>query len=118
VEAYREIIAKAVAMLKTDRFACFVVGEVRDRDGIYRNFVGDTIAAFEDAGASYYNEAVLITATGSLAIRAGKQFSVSRKLGKTHQNVLVFVKGDPRKATEACGAVEIDDGLFEAEAVD
>lgn len=118
VEAYREIIAKAVAMLKPDRFACFVVGEVRDRDGIYRNFVGDTIAAFEDAGASYYNEAVLITATGSLAIRAGKQFSVSRKLGKTHQNVLVFVKGDPRKATEACGAVEIDDGLFEAKAVD
>jgi DNA modification methylase len=118
VEAYREIIAKAVAMLKPDRFACFVVGEVRDRNGIYRNFVGDTIAAFEDAGASYYNEAVLITATGSLAIRAGKQFSVSRKLGKTHQNVLVFVKGDPRKATEACGAVEIDDGLFEAEAVE
>lgn len=118
VEAYREIISKAVAMLKPDRFACFVVGEVRDRDGIYRNFVGDTIAAFGDAGASYYNEAVLITATGSLAIRAGKQFSVSRKLGKTHQNVLVFVKGDPRKATEACGAVEIDDGLFEAEAVD
>lgn len=118
VGAYREIIAKAMAMLKPDRFACFVVGEVRDRDGIYRNFVGDTIAAFEDAGASYYNEAVLITATGSLAIRAGKQFSISRKLGKTHQNVLVFVKGDPRKATEACGAVEIDDGLFEAEAVD
>lgn len=118
VAAYREIIAKAVARLKNDRFACFVVGEVRGKDGIYRNFVGDTIAAFEDAGASYYNEAVLITATGSLAIRAGKQFSVSRKLGKTHQNVLVFVKGDPRKATEACGAVEIDDSLFEAEAVD
>lgn len=116
VAAYREIIAKAVGMLKPDRFACFVVGEVRDHVGIYRNFVGDTIAAFEDAGARYYNEAVLITATGSLAIRAGKQFSVSRKLGKTHQNVLVFVKGDPRKATEACGAVEIDDSLFEAEA--
>ncbi|MHB0973942.1 MAG: hypothetical protein ACYC0P_06845 [Thiobacillus sp.] len=118
VAAYREIIAKAVAMLKPDRFACFVVGEVRGKDGIYRNFVGDTIAAFEEAGARYYNEAVLITATGSLAIRAGKQFSVSRKLGKTHQNVLVFVKGDPRKATEACGVVEVDESLFEAEAVE
>lgn len=118
VAAYREIIAKAVAMLKPDRFACFVVGEVRGKDGIYRNFVGDTIAAFEDSGARYYNEAVLITATGSLAIRAGKQFSVSRKLGKTHQNVLVFVKGDPRKATEACGVVEVDESLFEAEAVE
>lgn len=118
VEAYREIIRKAVALLKADRFACFVVGEVRDKQGIYRNFVGDTIAAFEDAGARYYNEAILITSGGSLAIRAGKTFSVSRKLGKTHQNVLVFVKGDPRKATEACGAIEVDESLFEAEAVE
>ena len=44
---------------------------------------------------------------GSLPIRAGKQFLASRKLGKTHQNVLVFVKGDPKKATQACGTVEI-----------
>lgn len=118
VNAYREIIRKAVGMLKPDRFACFVVGDVRDKDGIYRNFVSDTIAAFEDAGARYYNEGVLITPAASLAIRVGKQFSATRKLGKTHQNVLVFVKGDPRRATEACGLVAIDDGLFEVEAVE
>lgn len=116
--AYRVIIAKAVAMLKPNRFACFVVGDVRDKQGCYRNFVGDTVQAFEDAGARYYNEAILITSTGSLAIRAGKQFSASRKLGKTHQNVLVFVNGDPKKATEACGTVEIDESLFEAEPVE
>lgn len=107
VAAYREIIAKTVARLRDDRFACFVVGEVRDKDGIYRNFVADTIQAFIDAGARYYNEAILVTAVGSLPIRAGKQFSASRKLGKTHQNVLVFVKGDPKRATEACGEVEV-----------
>ena len=28
----------------------------------------------------------------------GKQFSASRKLGKTHQNILVFIKGDGKKA--------------------
>ena len=33
----------------------------------------------------------------------------SRKLGKTHQNVLVFVKGDPRAAAEAAGPVEVAD---------
>lgn len=43
---------------------------------------------------------------GSLPIRAGKQFTASRKLGKTHQNVLVFVKGDPRDAADACGQLE------------
>jgi DNA modification methylase len=102
---YREIIASAVGMLRPDRFACFVVGDVRDRRGFYREFVSDTIAAFRDAGARLYNEAILVTPVGSLAMRAGKQFEISRKLGKAHQNVLVFVKGDPRKATAACGPV-------------
>ena len=30
----------------------------------------------------------------------------SPKLGKTHQNVLVFVKGDPKRATEAVRKVD------------
>ena len=107
--AYRSIIAQSVARLADNRFACFVVGDVREKRGMYRNFPGETIAAFQDAGAVLYNEAILVTAVGSLPIRVGKQFSSGRKLGKTHQNVLVFVKGDPRKATEACGPVEVAD---------
>lgn len=106
-EAYREIIAKACARLKPNRFACVVVGEVRGKDGNYYNFVGDTVQAFIDAGLKLYNEAILVTAIGSLPIRVGKQFSASRKLGKTHQNVLVFVKGDAKKATAACGEIDV-----------
>jgi hypothetical protein len=53
-----------------------------------------------------YNDAVLVTAVGSLPIRVARQFEISRKLGRTHQSVLVFVKGDPRRATEAWGVVE------------
>lgn len=106
---YRAIVAASVARLRADRFACVVVGDIRDKRGMYRNFVSDTISAFQSAGAALYNEAILVTSVGSLPIRAGKQFEVARKLGKTHQNVLVFVKGDPRKATEAVGAVEYGD---------
>lgn len=106
--AYFEIIQKTAPLLKADRFACFVVGEVRDKKGFYYNFVGDTVEAFKAAGLSFYNEAIILTAIGSLPIRAGQAFSVSRKLGKTHQNVLIFVKGDSKKATEACGEIEID----------
>jgi len=106
---YRDIIAKSLARLRDDRFACIVVGDIRDKRGMYRNFVSDTIAAHQDAGATLYNEAILVTAVGSLPIRVGKQFEAGRKLGKTHQNVLVFVKGDPRKATEAVGSVEYGD---------
>src|SRR6185369_14575929 len=71
---YRQIIAACVRMLKPNRFACFVVGDIRDGKGIYRRFVSDTEQAFEDAGARLYNEAVLVTAVGSLPIRVGRQF--------------------------------------------
>lgn len=102
IAAYRNIIGAALNKLKPDRFAAFCVGDFRCKKGFYRNFIGDTVAAFEAAGARYYNEAILVTAVGSLPIRVGKQFTAGRKLGKTHQNLLVFCKGDPKKAAAAC----------------
>lgn len=93
-QAYFEIIKKSCSMLKEDRFAVFVVGEVRDKQGAYRNFVCDTIKAFQDAGLNYYNEIILANVIGSLAMRAANQFNNSRKIGKNHQNVLVFYKGN------------------------
>lgn len=102
VKAYRLIIARACARLRNDRFACFVVGDFRDGKGNYRNFVSETIAAFLDAGLSLYNEAILVTSVGSAAMRVTRQFEAGRKMCKTHQNVLVFVKGDGRKAADSC----------------
>jgi hypothetical protein len=123
LEAYRAIIAKACARLRENRFACFVVGDVRAPDGAYRNLPGETIAAFQDAGLKLYNEAILVTAAGSLPIRAGRQFEASRKLGKTHQNVLIFIKGDAAQAAKHIGpcdfGAEIDpETAAEAESLD
>lgn len=101
-EAYSKIIAAALARLKPDRFACFIVGDIRDDKGFYRGLPELTVRAFEEAGAKKYNEAVLVTSVGSLPIRISRQFDAGRKLGKTHQNILGFVKGDPRRAAEAC----------------
>lgn len=95
-DAYRGIIAKTVSKLKINRFACFVVGNVRDRQGFYYDLCGETIQAFESAGAKYYNEIILVNSCGSLPIRITKQFEAGRKIGKMHQNVLVFYKGDPK----------------------
>lgn len=99
--AYYSIIAAACARLADDRFAAFVIGEVRDRDGIYRNLVGHTVDAFTAAGLGYYNELHLVSPVGTLPMRTARQFVVSRKVGRTHQSVLVFVKGDPKKAAAA-----------------
>ena len=96
-EVYFSIIKKAVAQLKDDRFACFVVGDVRDKKGFYYNFVSDTIQAFKEAGIELYNEIILVNVVGSLAIRVRRQFNGGRKVGKMHQNVLVFYKGDTKK---------------------
>ena len=104
--AYRSIVSACVAMLKPNRFACFVVGDFRDDKGFYRNFVSDTITAFQDAGTVLYNEAIIVTAVGSLPIRAGRQFQAGRKLGKTHQNVLVFYNGDTKAIRQEFGDVD------------
>lgn len=100
--AYREIVRLSLARLKPDRFAAFVVGDYRRHDGTYANFPGESIAAFEAAGARLYNEAVMVTQAATVGLRVSGQFDANRKLGKTHQNLLVFVKGDPRRAAQCC----------------
>jgi DNA modification methylase len=104
--AYGRIILRAVGALKPNRFACFVVGDFRDKRGFYRDFVSLTIKCFRDAGAELYNEAILASSVGSASMRVTKQFNAGRKLVKTHQNVLVFCKGDWRKAADAISMVE------------
>jgi len=100
VNVYKQIIKKSINQLKDDSFACFVVGDFRDKKGFYRNFVSNTIEAFELGGAKLYNEAILVTSVGSASMRVTKQFISGRKFAKTHQNVLIFCKGDWKKASQ------------------
>jgi hypothetical protein len=99
-DVYREIVRRAADRLRPDRFACFVVGDYRDRKtGNYRNFVSETIAAFRAADLHLYDHAILVVQVASLSMRASRAFRANRKLGKVHQNVLVFIKGDADQAT-------------------
>lgn len=91
LQAYKSIIKKACAKLKPGALACFVVGEVRDKNGNYIGFVPDTIKAFMETGMHYYNEAVLLNSVGTAAIRARRNM-YNQKLVKLHQNILVFKK--------------------------
>ncbi|MEW2580140.1 class I SAM-dependent methyltransferase [Streptomyces syringium] len=100
-ETYRTIIAESVRCLARNRFATWVVGEVRNSTGYLRGLVQLTIAAQEAAGARLYNDAILVNPLGTTPMRLGAQWSASRKMGRHHQYVLTFVKGDPRKATAA-----------------
>jgi DNA modification methylase len=91
LELYESIIAKSCKLLKVGGYACFVVGEVRDKNGFYIGFVPDTIKAFEKCGMKFYNEAILLNAIASASMRANGNMK-SKKLVKVHQNILVFKK--------------------------
>lgn len=92
-DEYSDIIYKACQCLEPNRFACFVVSEVRDNKGFYRGLVPFTIAAFKRAGMQFYNEIILVNQVGSMPIRVKKMFGDYRKIGRVHQNVLVFYNG-------------------------
>lgn len=110
-KTYKRIIDISCKKLKENRFAVFVVGDIRDKKGFYRNFVDYTKKCFNDNGFLTYNEIILIDMLGTAMLRANSQFK-SRKVVKTHQNVLVFYKGDPKKIKENYGEIEIDESVF------
>ena len=104
---YNRIIHNCCELLNDDCFAVFVVGNIRDlKTGGYYDLAGDTVRAFTKEGLLFYNDALLLNAVGTLSIRAPRQFNVSRKLGKQHQNVLCFYKGDQKNIKTKFGKVE------------
>jgi hypothetical protein len=88
---YESIIDKSCKLLQRGGYACFVVGEVRDKNGYYIGFVPDTIRAFEKCGMRFYNEAILLNPVASASMRANGNMK-TEKLVKIHQNVLIFKK--------------------------
>ncbi|ANS03616.1 DNA modification methylase [uncultured Mediterranean phage uvDeep-CGR2-KM21-C345] len=91
IKAYTSIIDKSCKLLKDGGFACFVVGEVRDKKGNYLGFVPDTIKSFKSCGMNYYNEAILLNPVASASMRANGNMKTN-KLVKIHQNILIFKK--------------------------
>lgn len=93
-KVYEEILSNTYRKLKSNRFACIVTSEVRDKKGSYRMLVQNTIEIMVRAGYKYYNDIILVNSVGTLPLRAGRFMSSTRKVGRRHQNVLIFYKGD------------------------
>jgi 16S rRNA G966 N2-methylase RsmD len=108
LDAYGRIISLSCERLRQDRFACFVVGDFRSPSGELRSFPSETILAFKAAGLSFWNDAVLLTAVCSLPIRVRAGMEKSRKLGRAHQSVLIFLKGDSQRAMKFLGPIRVE----------
>ena len=91
---YESIFKQATDRLKDNRFAVIVIGDIRDKNGMYRNFVRDNITMFERLGYSLYNEMIYLQMLATAPHRAERNMK-KRKVVKTHQNILTFYNGDP-----------------------
>jgi len=89
---YKDIIKKSCDALKDDGFACFVVGNIRDKEGNYRNFINETIQYFMSSGMVLYNEAIFLENGLNTAAMRSKKYMRNLKLVKVHQNILIFKK--------------------------
>lgn len=92
INYYDEIINKSCKLLKSGGYACFVVGDIRDKKGNYRDFISHTKKAFIKAGCPLYNEVILLQPLGTAMLRAGRIFEAGKKLTKVHENILIFKK--------------------------
>ncbi|MDY5785585.1 hypothetical protein [Corynebacterium sp.] len=94
--------------LRPDRFAAFIVGSVRDKRGDLRDMKTCMVNAAPD-GWHLANDAVLVNNVGAAAIRAKATFEKGRALQRTHQDILVFVKGDRKTAARRLHTIEVAD---------
>lgn len=106
LEGYGSIIKKSFAKLKDNRFFVIVVSEIRDlsktsnyKIGKYKGFVNKTIDLAEESGYHFYNDLVLINSNMNASRVSKTYFERNRKIPSMHQNVLIFVKGNPDLAT-------------------
>ena len=54
----------------------------------------------EDNGLHYYNDVILINSSMQAGRISNVYFNRNRKVASTHQNILMFIKGNPDLATE------------------
>lgn len=94
-KVYEKVLKNTYNKLKNDRFAVIVTSEVRNKKGEYIRLVPNTINIMVEAGYIYYNDIILINSVGTLPMRTGRHMNAGRKIGRRHQNVLVFYKGNP-----------------------
>jgi DNA modification methylase len=100
---YERILHQSVEKLKPNSFMAMVVGDVRRRGdlkqpkGSYILLPHRTIDILSKLGVFLYNDIVYIN-YGNV-VNQQRYMETYRKVGKIHQNLLIFNKGDWKKAS-------------------
>ena len=103
-EEYERILINSVSKLKPNRFMAIVVGDVRRRgdikqpNGSYILLPHRTIDILYNQGIFLYNDIIYVNDGHPTTSKL--YMNKYRKVGKIHQNVLVFNKGDWKLAAK------------------
>ena len=100
--------------MRDDTFAVFVVGPVRNSKGDLMDMKMLMLQCARQIGWHYVNDAVLVNSYGTAAIRAARMFTGTRTITRVHQDIVVFCKGDRKKAAARCGDVQVAELAAEA----
>ena len=107
IKILNNAFTSAISCLKNNRFAVIVVGDIRNKQGYYYDFIGDIKSIFKAQGMPLYNELILIEPSGTLSQRV-QCYMRNRKVGKCHQNVLVFYKGNVKEIPNNFPVIDFD----------
>lgn len=97
VEIMDNILSNSIKCLKDNRFCVIVIGDVRDKKtGFYYSIESDIIKIMQKNNVGLYQELILQTPIGTKAFAANNIWRF-RKIGKIHEKVLIFYKGDQKQ---------------------
>lgn len=107
LSGFKDAMGNACSHLVSDSFVVIVIGDARSKkgDGSYYGLTADTVNVMRELGLRLYNELVIIDPVGTLAVRSERQMRASCKVGRGHQTMLVFVKGNAAKAAKKIAPV-------------
>lgn len=102
VEAVGTVVAECERVLKRDRFATWITGDVRDKNGHLRRLPSKVDDAHESAGFALVNDTIIAAPLGGKFGVIWRNWDPTRSATRIHQYAHTFVAGDRRAATAAC----------------
>ena len=100
LQAVRDAAQASYDALAEDRFIAWVIGDLRSPKGHLRLLPERTALILEEVGFRPVNQHILVTPVGTMHRMLRRWWTNTRSAGRTHQHVIVMVKGDRRKAVE------------------
>lgn len=100
LDAVGEAASACYDALSDNRFIAWVIGDLRGPKGQLRMLPERTALILEQSGFTPVNHHILVTPVGTMHRMLRRWWTNTRSAGRTHQHVLVMVKGDRRKAVE------------------